>query len=164
MSSLVSLMRRPSLRRPFVWVAAGALFSQSACYSYRPAAPSALKASDDVRLVLSSEGSVALQPMLGPDVGRIAGAVQETIGDSSVVLLVDDVTTKAGATVAWRRGRVTVPIRAIAAIERRTLDRRRTRTFAVVATTAFVAVVVAAIKQASSSGSSRSGPGSGPPE
>jgi hypothetical protein len=118
----------------------------------------------EVQIGLSRDGSTELQPLLGPDVRRIDGQVQEMVGDTGVVVLVDAVVTGDGSVLAWRRGRVTVPVRSASSIVQQTLDRRRTRAFAVAATTTFVAVVVAAIRRAGYSGSSRSGPGSGPPE
>ncbi len=163
MPSLLALARH-SARRPTLVGAVGILLSQTACYTYRPAAPTRLQVGGDVHLVLTRDGTAELQPLLGPDVRRINGQIEETAGDTSVVILLDEVVTGDGATLPWRRGRVTIPVRTLASVEQRTLDRGRTRTFVAVAAATFVAIVVAAIKRAGYSGSSKSGPGSGPPE
>lgn len=158
------LMRHTTSRRVSVLAGAAAMLVNTACYSFQPAAPSVLTPSSDVQLRLTHDGSTQLQPLLGPDVRQLNGQLQEILGDSAVVVLLDDVMTAEGSTLPWRRGRITVPLRLTESVEQRTLDRRRTRTVAIAAAAVFVAVVTAAIKRAGYSGSSKGGAGSGPPE
>lgn len=164
-SRSMSLVCPPTVvRRATAAVVFGALSLQTACFSYRPLALSATRPGSDVRITLTTDGSTELEPVLGPKVRSVTGQVQEVLGDTAVVLLADEVTTADGDALPWRRGRITLPQRAVASGELRALDRRKTRTFVVATVVTFVVVIAAALKKSGYSGSSRSGPGSGPPE
>lgn len=154
----------PVLRRAVSVLAAGSLGLQTACFSYRPAGFTTIAPGRDVHIMLTPDGATELAPLLGPRVRQVSGQIQEVLGDTASVVLLDEVTTADGDALPWRRGRVTVPSRAVASAEQRTLDRRKTRMFVGVVAVTFTAVIVAALKKAGYSGSSRSGPGGGPPE
>ncbi|MBU6366330.1 MAG: hypothetical protein KJT01_08990 [Gemmatimonadetes bacterium] len=138
--------------------------SQSACYRYQAAAFIAVRPGADVRVEFAPEMADAVTPLLGPKVRFATGQVQEMLGDTAMVVLLDDITTTDGDVLPWRRGRVTLPSRLLRGAEQRTLDRRRTRTSVVAAVVTFAAVVIAAIRGAGYTGSSSSSQGGAPPE
>lgn len=164
MTAPLVVTQKTRYRRTVALATGAALFINTACFNYQHAAPSALRPTDDIRIGLTTEGTIELRPLLGPDVRQLNGQMQEIVGDSGIVVLIDDLVTTDGSTLPWRRGRITVPFRLTASIQQRTLDRRRTRALAISAGTIFVGVIIAAIKRAGYSGSSKSGPSSGPPE
>ncbi len=136
----------------------------SACYHYQTAAFLGLRPGAEVRVEFAPESAGELAPILGPRVRMASGQIQEMLGDTAMVLLIDDITTVDGDVLPWRRGRVTLPSRLLRGAEQRTLDRRRTRTFVVAAVVTFTAVVIAAIRGAGYTGSTSSSQGGAPPE
>ncbi len=145
-------------------IVATSLVAQTACFAYLPAPTSGIRAGTEVQLDLSGEGSIDLEPLLGPRVRSVAVQVQEVRGDSVAVVLIDEVVTADGDVLPWRRGRVSIPVRDVASVRVRTLDRRRTWTLVGVVSAVFTAVIITALRKAGSSGSTSRGPGSGPPE
>ena len=134
------------------------------CFTYRSAGLMTMRPGAEVRVTLASGAAHELEQLLGPRVRGTSGQVQEVLGDSALVLLLDDITTSDGDVLPWRRGRVTLPTRLMAGVQQRTLDKRRTRTFIGAAVAAFTATVVTAIRRAGYSGSAAPSQGGGPPE
>jgi len=121
------MMSRPA-RRAFACI--GGIAYLAGCYEYQPVsgalAPTVLDPGSEVRLELSSDGAARLEPLLGPRTVAVEGRI-DSATDTAVVLAVSG-TRKDGATAStlWSGGQVTVPRTAIAGLQRRTLDKKRT--------------------------------------
>lgn len=134
------------------------------CFSYKPAAFFAVRPGNEVRVTFAAGAGSELEQLLGPRVRAASGQVQEVLGDTALVVLLDDITTSDGDQLPWRRGRMTLPSRLLASVQQRTLDRRRTRSFIAAAVVTFTATVVTAIRRAGYSGSAPPTQGGAPPE
>ena len=143
---------------------AASILAQSACFSYRPAVASGLRGGSSVQIELTREGRQHLEPLLGAPTRSFTGQVQELVGDSVAVVLIDELLTVDGELLTWRRGRVPISFADVASIHERTLNTRKSWTLAAGAGAVFTGVIIAAIRRAGSSGSSRGGGGSGPPD
>ena len=137
------------------------------CYEYRPVsgglARTGLDRGAEVRLELSGDGATRLEPLLGPRTVAVEGRVDSTT-DTAVVLAVSG-TRKDGATAStlWSGGQVAVPRAAIAGVQRRTLDRKRTFFAAGIAVVAAVLVKVIVSAVGSDSGGDDGGGTPTPP-
>jgi hypothetical protein len=131
--------------------------ASTACYRYVPSAGSDLQVGEEVRVRLTSNGSVDLQSLVGTDVVAIDGRVTAK-SDSGYALAIGGTTKRAGAAAVWSGEPVTVPRNAIAAVEHRVLNKKKTLLMSAlgVAGAALMAVVVSAV-----SGSGSSGPDGG---
>ena len=130
----------------------------TACYRYVPSAqPSDLQVGEEVRVRLTSNGSAAMQTLVGADVVAIDGRVTVR-SDTAYALAIGATTKKEGNSVVWTGEPVTVPRSAIAGVEHRVLNKRKTVLMSVlgVASAGLVAVIVSAV-----SGGGSSGPDSG---
>ena len=109
------------VRRPVLLLAAAAV---AGCYSYTPILATPEDVSTPVRLHLTDAGSVALAPLIGPQVedvdGRLISAA-DTVFELAM-LQTDD---RRGVETPWRGERVTFPRSAVASVQRRTLDKAR---------------------------------------
>jgi hypothetical protein len=92
------------------------------CYRYTPLT-TAVAPGMDLRVRLTEAGATALARQLGAGVASVTGRVVRT--DSAVVLAVSE-TERAGTRLSWGGEEVAIPGSAVAGIERRVLDRRRT--------------------------------------
>ena len=95
------------------------------CYRFTPIEGPAPERGQDIRLVLSDEGSVRMAPMIGPRIDAIDGRVLEP-GDTAIVLAVQAVVARGGRSMNWSQERLAIPRAAVASIGTRTLDRKRT--------------------------------------
>jgi len=139
-------------------IAVAATQGLSACYRYTPILATPADVGTDVRVGLTDAGSLALGPMIGPQVETMDGRLV-TIADTSLVLSVQQTENRAGLETSWRGERVTVPRSAVARIERRQLSQGRSW-----AVGALAVAAVAAIGRAVNlvgGGGSRGGGGSG---
>ncbi len=140
------------------------MLAQSACFAYRPAVASGLRGGSTVQIELTREGRQNLESLLGAPTRSLTGEVEELVGDSVAVVLIDELLTVDGESLTWRRGRLRIPLADVAWIHERTLNKRKSWTLVAVAGAVFTAVIIAAIRHAGSSGSSKGGGGTGPPE
>ena len=133
----------------------------TACYRYVPNASSDLQVGEEVRVRLTSSGSVALQSLVGADVIAIDGRVTAR-SDTAYALSMGGTTKRAGDSAVWSGEPVSVPRTAIAGAEHRVLNRKKTLLMSAlgVGGAALVAVIVSAV---SGSGSSGSDGGTTPP-
>jgi hypothetical protein len=96
------------------------------CYRYAAVRDGSPAAGTDVRLALGSGASAELFRVLGDGTDAVEGRITSA-SDSGYTVQVRG-TRKQGQTVltAWEGEQVVIPRRAIAGVERRTLDRKRT--------------------------------------
>ncbi len=151
-------------RRVVALLLPASMLAQSACFSYRPAVAEGLRSGSTVQIELTTEGRQHLEPILGAPTRSLTGEVQELVGDSVAVVLIEELLTLDGESLTWRRGRVSILLADVASIHERTLNKRKSWTLVAVAVAVFTVVIVAAIRHAGSSGSSKPGGGGGPPE
>lgn len=116
--------------------------SAAACYRYTPIADLTPGRDADVRLVLTDAGAVALGPLIGNRIEAVDGRVTAT-PDTAIVLAVRTTTDRLGNEVSWNGEQVTVPRSAVARIESRSLDRRRSWLVGGLTTAAAVAIGLA---------------------
>ena len=135
--------------------------ASTACYRYVPRANTDLQVGEEVRVRLTSNGSVALQPLVGSDIIAIDGRVTAR-SDTAYGLSMGGTTKREGDSAVWSGEAVTVPRDAIAAVEHRVLNKKKTLLMSAlgVAGAALIAVIVSAV---SGSGSSGSDGGTTPP-
>ena len=131
--------------------------ASTACYRYVPNTSADVQVGEEVRVRLTSSGSAALQALVGADVVAIDGRVTAR-SDTAYALAMGGTTKRAGDSAVWSGESVTVPRNAIAGVENRVLNKRKTLLVSAlgVAGAALVAVIVSAV-----SGSGSSGPDSG---
>jgi hypothetical protein len=96
----------------------------SGCYRYTPIDSPTPGTGTPIRVRLTDEGAVKLGPMVGNRVEYVDGTVVAA-ADTALTLSVTGTTDRLGTEVSWRGERVTLPRPAIAGLERRTLDKRR---------------------------------------
>lgn len=138
-----------------------AMAASTACYQYVPNPQSDLAVGQEIRVHLTSGGSTALQPVVGADVALIDGRVTAR-SDSAYALTVGGTTKRAGESAVWSGEPVTVPVGAIAGVDRRVLNKRKTLLVSALAVVGggLAAVVISAV---SGGGSSRPDTGTDPP-
>jgi hypothetical protein len=126
----------------------------SACYQYVPSGTAAAPMGSEVRLVLSQAGASALVPILGRETIAVEGRVS-SLTDNSYVVAVSG-TLKRGPSLdgvsavsrtTWAGEAVTIPRAAVASVEQRSLEPRRTG-FAVVVGAALTFAAVRLITHA----------------
>lgn len=130
-------MRR-GIRTTVGLVSATAVFT-TGCYRFTPAETASLGPGTTVRLHLTDDGSAAMTTIVGPRVELLDGMLAEFLGDSLVVLRLQEATSRGGSVTEWAGESVRVPRRAIASAERKERSPQRT---AIVAA-AIVAGVIA---------------------
>jgi hypothetical protein len=151
------MMRRRRLV-PILLVASG-------CYQYAAVSPGAATPADEVRLMLTAAGSVALVSTLGASTAAVEGKIVR-VTDSAYVLAMSstlkrDPEDPASMTrTVWAGESVSVPKSAVAGVERRSLNGRRT---AMAAGAATILGVLAAKLIVHGFGSSSSDSGDGTP-
>jgi hypothetical protein len=134
------------------WVAASTL--TTGCYRYIPGPQTVPGVGEEVRVRLTSDGSTVMVPLVGADVTAIGGRVTAR-SDSAYALSVGETLKRAGVTAVWNGEPVTVPVTAIAGVDRRVLDKRKTFLVSglAVAAGALAAVVISAVTGGGSTGS-----------
>ena len=127
--------------------------ASTACYRYVPNTRSDLQVGEEVRVRLTSDGSAALQNLVGANVVAIDGRVTAR-SDTAYALSMGGTTKREGDSAVWSGEPVTVPRSAIAAVEHRVLHKKKTllMSAAGIAGAALVAVVVSAVSGGGSSG------------
>ena len=146
-------------------VTALCMLVQTACYSFVPvAAASAVPAPGEyVKVRLSAEGSAALAQFLGPRVEWAQGTLGESRSDGTVVLGVVQVRLLDGTDHFWQgTGRVEIAPPHMAELQRRELNRGRTRTVSI-ALAAFLVVIAVAALSTGGAGGAPDGGGTPPP-
>jgi hypothetical protein len=135
------------------------------CYRYSAIEPNAATPATDVRLNLTAAGSAALVSTLGVSTAAVEGKVVR-VTESDYVLAVSSTLKRTDEDPAsmtrtvWAGESVSIPRSAVAGVEQRSLDRRRTTVAASVAT---VLGVLAAKLIVQGVGSSSSDSGAGTP-
>jgi hypothetical protein len=105
------------------------------CYRYAAIDPNAALPMSEVRLNLTAAGASALVPTLGRSPVAVEGRIVQ-VTDSAYVLSVSSTLVRAPddetslTRTVWAGESVTIPKRAVAVIEQRSLDTRRTATAA----------------------------------
>lgn len=134
------------------WVAASTL--TTGCYRYVPGPQAILGVGEEVRVRLTSDGSAVMVPLVGADVTAIGGRVIAR-SDTAYALTVGETLKRAGETAVWNGEPVTVPVTAIAGVDRRVVDKRKTFLVSglAVAAGALAAVVISAVSGGGSTGS-----------
>lgn len=134
------------------------------CYAYRATPAGALADGAEVRLRLTADGAVAMTSAAGLRLRTLEGRLQQRSTDGTIVVLPTDVTTTDGDALPWRRGVLTVPVTALAGIDQRTIDRRRSVGVAAGIGAVFVGVVVFALRSIWGRGGSTVQQGPGTPD
>ena len=153
----------PAMTRRFTALALPVI--AGGCYRYSAIAPAAAEQASEVRLNLSHAGSLALVPTLGVSTAAAEGRIVR-VTDSAYVLAVSstlkrtDENPESMTRTVWAGDSVSIPKSAVASVEQRSLDGRRT---AVAASVATVLGVLAARLIVHSVGSSGSESGTGTP-
>jgi len=113
------------VRRLAVVVVACLLFTNTACYTYRPTLSAAPQAGERVAIDITDRGRVSLGDQLGSGVSRIEGLVNENQGDVVLVSV-----TKVGYINAppanWSGERIRLSSDAIARVQERQFSKSRT--------------------------------------
>jgi hypothetical protein len=147
---------RVAVRRPVRHLTfAFALLASAGCFHYEPLSSGQAPQGSMLRLHLSDAGSARLATTLGPGTAVVEGRTI-ALSDTAYVLAVSSV-ERGGATVPWAGEAVVVSREAVARVEHRTLDRRRTIAVAGVV----LAAAVVSGRLAANAGGSMPGPGDG---
>jgi hypothetical protein len=97
-----------------------------ACYRYTPAPNTAPASGDIVRLDLTDAGIGRMTSVLGRDAVAVEGSIL-SVDDSSYVMAVAGTRQRESQSViSWAGERVVIPRNAVQAIERRSLDKKKT--------------------------------------
>lgn len=144
--------------------ALGLVLFAGGCYRYSAIGANDAAASSDVRLNLTEAGSLALVSTLGASTAAAEGRIVR-VTDSAYVLAVSSTLKRTEdptsmTRTVWAGESVSIPRTAVAGVEQRSLDRRRT---AVAASVATVLGVLAAKLIVHGVGSSGSDSGTGTP-
>jgi hypothetical protein len=99
-------------------------FTTTACYVNRPLTTSLPSPGQRVFVRLTDQGSIDLARYIGPGMVAVDGTV-ESAADGEIALRVLRTEQRNGVDVSWAQEPVTVPRSAIASIEERSLDKRR---------------------------------------
>lgn len=113
-------------RRTMTAVALGVITSvQPACYAYVPLQGAQATPGDNIGLMVSDEGRVALRDQMGQGIDRIEGVLLEKNGDD-FLMRVARVKTIRGQTSHWTGEHVRIPLSTVARVEERQVSRRKT--------------------------------------
>ncbi len=152
------------LRSGALAVGALSVAASVACYGYVPVSTGVPKVGERVRVHLSPNGMVDLAPSLGQRVALAEGTLQAVRDDSTLIVGVDWVQTMDGGGQAWSgQAAVSMGRPDVAAVERRSLDRRRTAIAGIGLASALVAVAITALKSAGVGGGPGPAGGGTPP-
>ena len=131
----------------------------TACYRYTPIDSPTPGTGMPIRVRLTDDGAVKLGPLVGNRIEYVDGTVVAS-ADTALTVSVTGTTDRMGTEVSWRGERVTVPRAAIAGVERRTLDKRRSYLAGGIAAGIVAAVGIGFNISGSGGGSSTGGTGS----
>ncbi|MFY7922737.1 MAG: hypothetical protein ACOVSI_10015 [Gemmatimonas sp.] len=141
-----------------------ALSTLAGCFRYLPLDSTAVPARTEIRLVFTADGARALRDSAGFELRQLDGVAVRTLADSAIVVRPGSIITADGNELQWRRGDLMVPWRTVDRSQQRTMDKRRTRRFAVVMGAVFSGVVYFALRSIAGGGGTTSQPGGGVPE
>lgn len=134
------------------------------CYRYVPVAGRVPDAGADVRVRLTPEGGMAMNRPLGAAMASLEGGVLDATADSLVLRVRTSTTAFTAQTIRWVGERIAVPSAAVAFVERRRIDRRRTMlTVGSVAVATIVAFIGVRATQGVAGGDAPGGGGTPPP-
>ena len=142
----------PTTRATVLCIVAASTLSNG-CYRYVPSAQPTLALGEEVRVRLTNDGSATLRPVVGADVTAIDGRVTSR-SDTAYALSVGGTLKRAGDTAVWNGEPITVPLTAIAGVDRRVLDSRKTFLVSglAIGAGALAALVISAVSGGGSSG------------
>jgi hypothetical protein len=145
-------------------VCALALAHTTACYAYRPVSGPLPPAQQQVRLRLTTEGTLELARYLGPRVEAVEGSLASARTDTSLTVAVEWVQTVDGVHQPWTgEGNVVFPMSYLSRVELSTLDRSRTSVAALALTAGLIALAATALRSTRSQGGTGPSPGGPPP-
>jgi hypothetical protein len=150
------------VRRLTAVVMAGLMFLNTACYSYVPLATGAVPAAgDQVRVRLSAAGTSELASALGPSVEWAEGLLSERRADGTLLVGVVQVRLRDGLDRFWSGSNaVAIAPSQFAEVQRKTLDKGKSRMASIVLAGALVAIALVAL----GTGGAGGGPGDGGPQ
>ena len=103
------------------------LFLTTACYSYAPIDPAAVRPGTGVRVRVSGAGADRLAPLLGTgDARLLSGTLVDVRADTMIVQVPTVVQTAVGSSLETLHQRVSIPRSDLLELETRRLDRVRT--------------------------------------
>jgi len=127
------------MRRATSILIAISVLATSACYSYVPVTVSPVPG-QEVALVITDRGRVALNERVGPDVDEIRGTLVDKT-DSSYMLTMSEAVTLRRASTKWTGESVSVPITLVSGVREKRLSRTRSWLAAGGATAVVVAFI-----------------------
>jgi hypothetical protein len=138
---------------------AAAMLVNTACYSFVPLSADIVPvAGDHVRVRLTPEGTAALTGQLGPSVQWAEGTLSERRSDGTIVVGVGQVRLLDGLDHFWTgQGVVAMSPSHVAEVQRRTLDKGRSRVAAVMMSLALLGVAAVALGVGGAHGSPDTG-------
>lgn len=147
-------------RRRAIGVVLGlAMVANTACYAYVPA-PTGLAPAPGarVRVRLNADGTATLAQFLGPRVEYAEGLVNEVRSDGTIVVAVNAIRLLDGIDQFWSGASIVpLPAQYVAEVQRRELDRHRTRIAAIGAIVAVIGIFALAL----AGGGAHGGPDAG---
>ncbi len=157
------MMRR--VRRAGAALALSSLAVADACYAYVPVADGApTRRSDQLRVVLTSEGTRELARYLGPGVRAAEGAVADVDSSGTITLAVVFVELNNGVKMPWTgEGVVGFPAAMRESVNRHAFQRPRTIVASMALAAALVVTAVLALRQGGAGGDGSGGPPPPPP-
>jgi len=131
----------------------------SGCFQYVPLTPQAAAVGSQVRIELSDQGVVSVQPALGNSVTAVEGTVRDAAADRLTIALVD-VERRGSGMQTWAGETLVLKPEDIRVVSERRLSQKRTT---VVATSAIALAAAGIIAIAKASGDASGDPGNKPP-
>lgn len=101
-----------------------ALAATAGCYDYRPLSAPQVASTVTVRATLTDRGMIDLAPLIGPQIEKVDGVITN-VDDTAVIMRVSSVTNRVGYSNSWSGEAVTIPRGAIARLEQRSLNRKK---------------------------------------
>ena len=151
------------LRRTRAIVAAIALASTEACYSYVPLALAAPKVGERVSVALTPQGVTEMARFLGPNVSVAEGTLSSIDSEGAMVVAVDYVQTMNGVRQPWSgEGTVSIPHGYVTEVRQRTFQRGQSITAFTALGAALFTIAVLALRSGGAKGGGDSG-GQPPP-
>jgi len=151
-------------RRAIGMVLGLAMLANTACYAYVPAPTGVAPAPGaQVRVRLNADGTANLGQFLGPRVEYAEGFVNEVHAEGTIVVAVNAIRLLDGIDQFWSGASIVpIPPQYVAAIQRRELDRHRTRIATIGTIVAVIGIFALALAGGGAHGEP-SAPGGPPP-
>lgn len=153
------------LRRTRAAVATTAVLSLQACYTFVPLAATATpRVGEQVRVVLTPEGTVELARYLGPNVGTVEGMLSSANGDGTIAVAVEYVQLMNEVRQPWSgEGVVEIPALYRREVYERVFQKRQSIVAATGLAAALVATAAIALKVGGAKGDADGAGGTPPP-